>query len=163
MSDKYAVLMETSGPDCESWYYFIKYEGNENALKHLSDQLSTIEEDVVYPDMSKFDIDLDNLVSLDCVNQMIMLELNSVTYHKRYDGKMKMIDLWFKQKDKDTKRLSKVDDVMGNGHMDNFLSDEFIPESHRPTDSDMGSDSDEDTLSGSDSEELELPDNFTIN
>ena len=27
---KFAILMETSFEDCESWYYFIKYEGNED-------------------------------------------------------------------------------------------------------------------------------------
>jgi hypothetical protein len=163
MSDKYAVIMETSGPDCESWYYFVKYEGNEDALKHLGDQLALVEDDVVYSDMSKFDIDLENFVTLECVNQMIMLELNSVTYHMRYDGKMKTINLGFKNKDKDTKRLSKIDDIIGNGNMDKFLSDEFIPESHRPTDSDSDSDGDRLSDSGTDSDDLELPDNFKIN
>lgn len=167
MTDKYAVIMETSGPDFESWYYFIKYEGNKEALQYINDQLNEIEEDVVYPDISKFDIDLVNLVSLECVNQMIMLELNAVTYHRRFDGKLEMIDFGFRKKDKDSKRLFKVDDIIGDNKFENFIDDEFIPESHRPTDSDI--DSDDDSISSSDSdnseekEEIELPKSLKIN
>ena len=167
MCDKYAVLMETSGPDYESWYYFIKYEGNEEALKYINDQLNEIVDDVVYEDMSKFDIDLVNLVSLECVNQMIMLELNSVTYHRRFDGKLQMIDFGFKKKDKDTKRLLKVDETIGNNLFENFIEDEFIPETHRPTDSDFDSDNDSISSSGSDNSrsesKLDLPSSLKIN
>ena len=43
MVGKYAALMETNGKECESWYYFIRVEGNEDALKHLQDQLTKVE------------------------------------------------------------------------------------------------------------------------
>jgi len=59
---KYAVLMETNGEECESWYYFIKYNGNEKSLEHLKKQLEQIEMYVI-DDLSTFDIDLENLVS----------------------------------------------------------------------------------------------------
>ena len=32
---KYATIMETSGEECESWYYFVKYNGNEKNLQYL--------------------------------------------------------------------------------------------------------------------------------
>ena len=32
---KYAILMETSSEEYESWYYFIRVEGNEENLNHL--------------------------------------------------------------------------------------------------------------------------------
>ena len=41
--DKWVVLCETSGKECESWYYFIKYEGNEKALNYLQKQLEKID------------------------------------------------------------------------------------------------------------------------
>ena len=33
---KYAILQETSGEESESWLYFIRYQGNEEALAHLA-------------------------------------------------------------------------------------------------------------------------------
>ena len=139
---KYAVLMETSGPDYESWYYFIKYDGNEKALKFIKDQLDSIENDVVYDDMSKFDIDIDNLISLEAVNQFIMLELNSVMYHRRYDGKVDMIDFGFKKKDKDSKRLLIIDEMLSGGKIDIYVSDQYVPKEHEPTESDLEDQSD---------------------
>ena len=148
---KYVVLMETSGPDYESWYYFIKNDGNEDALRFLSSQLESIDMDVVYEDMSKFDIDIENLISLEAVNQFIMLELNSVMYHRRYDGKLEMIDFCFKKSDKDSKRLLIIDEMLGGGKIDMYVSDQYIPKEHEPTESDL-EDSDTDSGTGSDSE-----------
>lgn len=161
---KYATLMETSGADCESWYYFIKYDGNEKALQHLKEQIESIENDFVHEDMSKFDIDLDNLITQDAVNQFILLELNSVMYHRRYDGKMQMIDFNFKKKDKDTKRLVKIDDLLGGGAIDKYVEDQYIPKEHEPTESDLeessSDDSDEDEKP--DYDETKIPANFKI-
>ena len=39
----YVVLMETSGEECESWYYCLRYEGNEDNLKVLSEQLESVD------------------------------------------------------------------------------------------------------------------------
>ena len=39
IDDEYAVLMETNRNECESWYYFIRRKGNEEALKHLQEQI----------------------------------------------------------------------------------------------------------------------------
>ena len=36
-TNKYAVLMETSGKEFESWYYCIKYNGNEEALRLMAE------------------------------------------------------------------------------------------------------------------------------
>ena len=41
MTGQYAVLMETSEKECESWYYFIRLAGNGPALRHLQEQLVT--------------------------------------------------------------------------------------------------------------------------
>jgi hypothetical protein len=151
---KYATLMETSGPDYESWYYFIKYDGNEEALKFLKEQLESIENDVVYEDMSKFDIDIDNLLSQEAVDQFILLELNSVMYHRRYDGKMQKIDFQFRKKDKDTKRLLKIDEMLAGGAIDKYVEDQYIPKEHEPTESDLETD-DSDSESDEDESKME--------
>jgi len=51
---KYAVLMETNGKEFESWYYFIRWNGNEDALRYLSKQLESIEF-YILDDLSTFD------------------------------------------------------------------------------------------------------------
>jgi hypothetical protein len=59
---KYATIMETSGEECESWYYFIKYNGNEKNLEYLKQQIEQIEMYII-DDLSTFDIELEHLVS----------------------------------------------------------------------------------------------------
>ena len=44
---KYDILMETSGEESESWYYFIRYDGNEENLKFLEKQLGKIEWEII--------------------------------------------------------------------------------------------------------------------
>ena len=136
---KYAVLMETSGGDCESWYYFIKYNGNEEALKNINTQFSKIETPRVYDDVNIFDIDLVNLVNEETASDIIMLELNSVSYHRKFDGVLKHVDFDFKEDDNDMYRLYKIFDVLGNGNIDEYISDEDIPPNHLLSDDDTSS------------------------
>ena len=56
---KYVVLCETSGKEFESWYYFIRYQGNEKALEYLQKQLEKIDM-YILDDFSTFDLDLDH-------------------------------------------------------------------------------------------------------
>jgi hypothetical protein len=121
----YAILQETSGEECESWLYFIRYEGNEEALRHLKSQLESIEWYII-DDISTFDIDLDHLVSETTAKEMIRIELNSVTFHRKFNGKLQMIDFKLKQSAKNEKKMSKVFDMLGYGHIDEYISDEEI-------------------------------------
>ena len=59
-SYRYVILMETNGEESESWYNFIRYEGNEDALQQLKRQLEKVEFYVI-DDMSTFDLEMDNL------------------------------------------------------------------------------------------------------
>lgn len=149
MSSKYVILMETSGEEHESWYYFIKYNGNEEALKLLDDQLNLISDQGMNDDINIFDLDITNLVSETCANEMIMVELNSVSYHRKFDGVMEKINFGFKPTDKDIQMMCKVFDIIGNGEIDKYVSDEFIPIGHLRND-----DSDSDMYS-SDSSSVE--------
>ena len=160
MSNKYAVLMETSPEDCESWYYFIKYNGNEDALKNLKAQFDKIEEAVIMDDINLFDLDIENLVSEECAKQLCMLELNSVMYHRKFDGVLENIDFRFKKKDDDETKMFKIFDKIGEGDIDLFLTMEDVPESHKLDENDMDLDrsggddrSDDDRSSDSESDD----------
>jgi predicted DNA-binding protein YlxM (UPF0122 family) len=126
---KYAILMETNGEECESWYYFIKYTGNENELEHLKKQIDQIEM-YVLDDLSAFDIETENLVSEQTAAEMVRIEVNSVTFHRKFDGKMKFIDLKLKKKDSNERRIEKINDVIGMGDIENFVEGEDIPPEH---------------------------------
>lgn len=177
MANKYAVLMETSPEDCESWYYFIKYNGNEDALKNLKAQFDKIEDAVIMDDINLFDLDIENLISEECAKQLCMLELNSVGYHRKFDGVLENIDFRFKKKDDDESKMFKIFDKIGEGDIDLFVTLEDIPESHQLDDDDMNLDrsdddrsDDDDDKSESESEEEDkkemigkVPANFKIN
>ena len=62
MDGKYAVIQEfNANGESESWLYFIRVEGNEENLKHLQEQLESIEW-YVLDDLSCIDIDMDNFM-----------------------------------------------------------------------------------------------------
>ena len=42
MDGKYAILMETSPEEYESWYYFIRVEENEENLNNLKNYIESI-------------------------------------------------------------------------------------------------------------------------
>ena len=139
---KYCVLMETSAEDHESWLFFIRYTDNETALTHLNDQLNKIEDKVVLDDIHLFDLDIENLVSESTAKEMTMLELNSRTYHRKFDGEMQIIDFKFDKRDSDDKKLWKVYDKIGDGDIDQFITNEDVPEGAREM-SDSSSSSEE--------------------
>ena len=176
MSNKYAVLMETSPEDCESWLYLIKHNGNEDALKNLKAQFDKIEDAVIMDDINLFDLDIENLISEECAKQLCMLELNSATYHRKFDGVLENIDFRFKKHDDDETKMFKIFDKIGEGDIDLFVTLEDIPESHKLDENDMeldrsGDDRSDDDRSVSESESEEedkkemigkVPSNFKI-
>ena len=58
---KYVALLENNESESEAWYYFIRYNGNEEALNHLQEQLQMVEF-TLENELSTFDLDLDNFV-----------------------------------------------------------------------------------------------------
>ena len=120
---KYAVLMETNGKHHESWYTFIRYDGNEEALRHLQEQLESIEF-YVLDDLSVFDLDLDHLVSEETAREMIHLVLNSVMYHRKFDGVLQKIDLGLSRKDSNNRKIIKAFNVLGVGAIDTYIDKE---------------------------------------
>lgn len=148
MTGNYVALMETNGKECESWYYFIRREGNEEALKHLNDQLVKVDW-YILDDLSTFDLDLDHNVSAITAKEMTKIELNSYAFHRKFDGKLDNINLGFKKKDKNEKMICKTFDQLGYGQIEDYISDEDLdPE-------DLTSNSESDSESESESEEEE--------
>jgi hypothetical protein len=126
-NNRYAVLMETNGEECESWYYFIKYNGNENKLLHLSKQIEQIEM-YIMDDMSTFDLDLEHLVSESTAKEMTKVELNSVSFHRKFDGELKTVNLGLKRKDSNEKRITRVHNKLGLGKIEDYIDEEDIDE-----------------------------------
>lgn len=125
LENKYVVLCETNEHESESWYYFIKYNGNEKALKYLYDQLEKIEMYLI-EDMSTFDLDMDHLFSEQTAKEMIKLEVNSVSFHRMFTGKLNFINLELKKRDENEDMLMKCYEVLGMGQIEDYIDGEFI-------------------------------------
>ena len=161
MTGDYVALMETNGKEFESWYYFIRREGNEEALKNLQDQLERIDW-FILDDLSTFDLDLDHSVSATTAKQMTKLELNSYAFHRKFDGKLKNINFNFKKKynrdneARNERMICKVFDILGYGQIEDYISDEDLDEedltdnNSSDSDSDSNSDDTEDDSTDSD-------------
>jgi hypothetical protein len=126
-SNKYVVLMETSGEECESWYYCIKYDGNEKNLEYLHKQLESIDW-YILDDLSTFDLDLDHFISEQTAKELTKLELNHYSFHRKFDGVLDKIELNLRNKDENEKKMVKVFDVLGYGRIEEHIGDEDIDE-----------------------------------
>lgn len=151
---KYVVLMETSGEECESWYYCIKYNGNEKNLKYLQDQLESVDW-YILDDLSTFDLDLDHFICEKTAKEITKLELNHHSFHRKFDGVLEKIDLKLKKKDKNEKKMVKVFDILGYGQIEDYIDDEDLDEedlTDAPSDSESESDGEQVESSPSDSD-----------
>ena len=143
---QYAALMETNGHECESWYYLIRVEGNKDALQHLQDQLEKVEWYII-DDLSTFDLDLEHLVSAQTAKEMTKLDLNSCSFHRKFDGKLKKINFKFKTKDlkNDERMMGKVFDLLGYGQIEDYIDDEDIDSEDLVTDSSSGTETEDES------------------
>ena len=128
-STKYVVLCETNGKECESWYYFIKYNGNEKALEYLQKQLEKIDM-YILDDLSTFDLDLDHFFTQETATEMTRLEVNSHMFHRRFDGDLDMIHLDLRRKDDNEDKIQKANDKLAYGRIEDFIGDEYESESN---------------------------------
>jgi hypothetical protein len=127
MTSKYAVLQEVNDKEMETWLYFIKYDGNENNLNHLKEQLESIDWYII-EDCSTFDIDLEHLVSAQTAKEMTKIELNAYRWHSKFDGSLDKIDFGFKKKDDNDTKIIKVFDMLAYGQIEDYIGDEDIDE-----------------------------------
>lgn len=121
----YAILQETSGEESESWLYFIRYQGNEEALADLGKQLKQVDW-YILDDLSTFDLETENLVSEQTAKEMIKVDLNHYSFHRKFDGKMKKVDLKLKDNYNNEKKMSKAFDILGYGKIEDYVEDEDV-------------------------------------
>jgi hypothetical protein len=150
MESRYAVLMETSGREFESWYTFIKVEGNEENLKHLFDQLSQVDL-YILDDYSSFDLELERTVSAQTAKEMSKLDLNPTMFHRKFDGVLKRVDFNFGEKLKNKKKIKIVNEILGFGGIEEFIDQEDIDEEDLA--SDLSSDDTDNESASSDSDD----------
>ena len=143
--NKYVVLMETSGEECESWYYCIRYEGNENNLQYLQEQLETVDW-YILDDLSTFDLDLEHFISEKTAKELTKLELNHYSFHRKFDGVLDRIELNLRKKDKNEKKMVKVFDILGYGQIEDYIDKEDLDEEDL-TDTPQSSSEDEESSS----------------
>jgi hypothetical protein len=148
---RYAVLMETNAEENESWYNFIRWEGNEESLKYLQEQLSKVEWYIIEDtDLSTFDLDLDHLVSEQTAREMCKLDINPFMYHRKFNGSLKKIHLKLHNYYENEDKIERVNKLIGYGGIDKFVDGEEILHSDSEYCSD--SNSDEDSYNDSDSD-----------
>lgn len=130
----YATLQETNDEECESWLVFIRYQGNEEALNHLQEQLKQVEWELM-DGLSVFEMELDFLVSEQTAKEMTKIDLNSQSFHRKFDGKLEKIDLGFKPKFSTRKKMRKATDILGYGGIEDYIDQEDLdPEDLNETD-----------------------------
>lgn len=134
----YAVLQETNGEEYESWLYFIRYQGNESELAHIKRQLETVDW-TMDDDLSCFDLETDYLVSEQTAKEMTKVDLNHCSFHRKFDGKLKRVDLGFKSGQSDSKKIRKAFKVLGYGKIENFIDREDIDPEDLNNESESGS------------------------
>jgi hypothetical protein len=125
MDGNYVILMETNGEEYESWYYFIRVEGNEENLQHIQKQFEKVDWHIL-DDLSTFDLDLENTISAKTAKEMTKVDLNHTSFHRKFDGKLKKIDFDFKKNDGNSTKICKIFDMLGYGQIDDYISDEDI-------------------------------------
>jgi hypothetical protein len=121
----YAILMETNETEGESWYTFIKYQGNEEALLHLESQLDRIDWKIE-EDLSTFTLETGFLVSDTTAKEMIRVDLNAGGFHNKFDGKLEKIHFKIKKKDSNVKKMNKVFNKLGYGQIKKFVDGEDL-------------------------------------
>ena len=122
----YVIFMETSGEANESWYTFIKIDGNEASLQYLNNQLESVKW-FVMDHLSLFYLDLERRVSAKTAKEMTKVCVNEYP-HRKFDGTLQRIDLEFTKKDGNETKICKTFDTLGHGKIDNFIDDEDVDE-----------------------------------
>jgi hypothetical protein len=147
----YAILQETSGSESESWLYFIKYQGNEEALENLQKQLEQVEW-YILDDYSTFDLELKYKVSETTAKEMTKLDLNHTSPHRKFDGKLEtVINFNIKDSDSNERKIKKINRILGFCGLENFIDMEDVNTGDERDDDSPGDDVEEKSTSSSSS------------
>lgn len=155
MTCHYATFIETSDEKRESWYSFIRYDGNEDSLHYLKKQLDCIEWSLL-PNLSSFQLHLDHLVSGETARQMSKLKMNFIP-HRRFDGYLRKINFGFdNHTDGNVTKMGKIYDLLKFGRIASFIGSEDDDDYDDTDGSDM-IDTDYESISSAESEDSDAP------
>src|SRR3989344_5782626 len=121
-SSKYIIFQE-SIPEYETIMYFLKLQGNEENISYLKKQLDEVDW-WMDDDLSVFEMETEHPVSELTAKEMTEPDLNSTSFHRKFDGKLKKIDFKFKPNHSDKRKMKKIFNKLGGGLIDNYISDE---------------------------------------
>lgn len=150
--NKYATLMETSGEEHESWYYFIRYNGNEENLKKLQTILEQIDW-YILDDLSTFDLETEYLVCERTAKEMTKLDLNHTSRHRKFDGVLNEVVIKFKKRDDNEKKMERIFDKLGYGQIEDYIGEEDIDPEDLVSSSEESSSEESSSLSSEDEKE----------
>jgi hypothetical protein len=156
MSCHYATFIETSDEKRESWYSFIRYDGNEDNLHHLQKQLESVEW-LLLPNLSSFQLHLDPLVSGETARQMTKLKMNFIP-HRRFDGYLRKINFGFdKNSDGNVTKLGKIHDTLKYGRIASFMGGDNDARDDYDDSDESIIDTDYESISSAESEDSNAP------
>jgi len=122
---KYVILQETSDEHGETWLYFIKYDGNEENLRKLNEQLNSVRF-FLRDDLSTFDLEMNVLVSEKTAKEMTRVDLNKNSFHRKFDGTLREINFGLEKGWKNKKKMGKIFDMIGQGKIENYIDEEDL-------------------------------------
>lgn len=127
---KYVIFCETLENLVEEIYYFIEYTQNKQILDNLASMINSVKHWPIDENQSVFGLDVETPVCEQTAKDMC----SQLTFsHKKFDGIMKPIDYFyirknkkvpFSEKSKSTEIIKGLRNILQNGKIQNFLSDE---------------------------------------
>jgi len=124
---KYVILSETDCDICETYMYFLKYNGNEFAINKLAEQIRDTEESEIYDDVHVFNMDTVNMVSEQTATEMCRIELNNTeSFHRKFDGVLTDIDFEINDDDDAMSTLCKIHELLSFGSISEYIDDEDL-------------------------------------
>ena len=125
VNNSYTTLFEISEKYAEAVYCFIKYNGNEEVIKQLKKDLSSIEW-MLEEDQSAFELDVDHLVSATTASEIIKLDINCNLRNRMFVGKLESVPFGFKKHDDNERKMKKVNRLLSGTQIECYIDKEYI-------------------------------------
>ena len=123
IENNYIVLVEMNKEECETWYYFIKSEGNQESLCWLHQQLKQVNWYLI-KDISIFTLDIHNVVSEKTASEMCTLQINQYSSHRKFDGILQFINCNLLDTDTNYIKMLKIYNLLGYGQIEQYINNE---------------------------------------
>ena len=152
----YVILIETSEEKKETWYYFIQLEGNKENLRHLEQQLNSVDWRLLHG-LCTYQLDVDFVVSETTARQMCKLKMNYIG-HQKFNGKLNKIFFDINNTDGNVTKMGKIYDTLKFGRIAKFFRNKDDEEEEEGEDDEEDvTHTDYESISSSDSEGHDAP------